>query len=572
MTPSLPHHTGGYRYLPGSVPQHTIDGQTIDGQPANNGPNPAEAGKNERINIVRTIQTQGLKPDQQHYLSQQPLTHPLQHDRIRADSTTPPYFNQLPKQYPLPTVAPTLNWAPVSANNPALRHQFANQHTGVHPTAGSKPYIPLQAHHISRVSSTNTFPHPSKVPVQQSQASVKSLADLQTETDMFSFLLEMSEGQTVAPPNQVVRTGPALSSCQPAGSSARHAIDPGTRLSGTAGPAAPLPFSQSSCHRPANKHPDYSVISADGMGYRHPSLAPAWRKSQSSVQPSQLKRPHNPDWNHNAKMRAFQSLNPSLDTVNRQRDQATYSSGPANRHQYPVSQQGAPEPVAQPRETPQTANPVAGSSHSDHKQMTQPAPTNPVDFHWQAPEFNRKSKEIMSLIRETQRILGIQSLNLPWITPAHVFIIAADAIDGNVTETTMQILRSGYLKSLPNGPENPLENVNQEMASVVSNWYEQSEENRIETEYLELLNSINKYRQAKGKLKFRKRASYGRILNSAAEILKSEREINGSNHLPPKRKRAYLFQYIETALKFIQSSSGSMTDITSKEKAAGSNE
>lgn len=176
-----------------------------------------------------------------------------------------------------------------------------------------------------------------------------------------------------------------------------------------------------------------------------------------------------------------------------------------------------------------------------------------VDFNWQAPEFNRKSEEVVSLILETQEILGMQKLNQPWIISAHVFIIAADAIDGDISETTLHILQLGYLKSLKNKPDNPLENVSQEMAKVVNDWYEQSEEDKIETEYFELLNSINRYRKAKNRKTFHKRTSYKRVLKEAADIINHERQTQGTDHLPPKHERANLTEYIQNALEFMHS-------------------
>ncbi len=172
-----------------------------------------------------------------------------------------------------------------------------------------------------------------------------------------------------------------------------------------------------------------------------------------------------------------------------------------------------------------------------------------ADFNWLAPEFDRQSKEILSLISETQKILGIQNLDLPWITPAHVFIIAADTIDGSILETTMHILRLGHIKSLPNEPDNPLENVNQEMAKVVKGWYEQSEEDKIETEYFELLNTINKYRQKNKQLVLQEEDSYRRVLKEAAAILEAERIKNGVRHLPSENERANLLEFLQSAIE-----------------------
>ncbi|WBA79682.1 hypothetical protein [Endozoicomonas sp. GU-1] len=177
---------------------------------------------------------------------------------------------------------------------------------------------------------------------------------------------------------------------------------------------------------------------------------------------------------------------------------------------------------------------------------------NEVDFNWQAPEFQRDSDEIVSLIHGTENLLGIQKLDLPWITTAQALIIAADAIDGNITEATMHILRLGLLMEQPNEPDNPFEDVSPEMAKLVNDWYEQSEEDKIESEYFELLNSINRYRRTKGEPTLQESTSCSSVLEIANEILQSERNAMSSDSLPPKRDRAFLTEYIQTALKYIQ--------------------
>ncbi|WP_152554078.1 hypothetical protein [Endozoicomonas elysicola] len=191
----------------------------------------------------------------------------------------------------------------------------------------------------------------------------------------------------------------------------------------------------------------------------------------------------------------------------------------------------------------------AGNENQGQTSTSEAPSSDQADFNWQAPEFDRQSKEILSLIRETQKILGIENLDLPWITSAHVFVIAADAIGGSILETTMHILRLGHLKSLPNEPDNPLENVDQEIAEVVNGWYEQSEEDMIESEYFELLKTINKYRQKENKLSFKTDAPYKSILKKAATILKSERTTKGTDHLPPKNERASLLEFLQSAIE-----------------------
>ncbi|WP_139117619.1 hypothetical protein [Endozoicomonas atrinae] len=176
---------------------------------------------------------------------------------------------------------------------------------------------------------------------------------------------------------------------------------------------------------------------------------------------------------------------------------------------------------------------------------------NLPDFHPEAPEFDRQSKEIKSLIRESQRILGIQDLDLPWITTAHILIIAADAIDGFILETTMHILRFGHVNSLPDKPDNPLENVDQKIAEVVSDWYGKSESHQIKDEYIELLNTVNRYRKEKNKLTFQNDAAYNykSVLKKAAAILRNERNTKGTHHLPAKNERANLLEFIQSAIE-----------------------
>lgn len=670
MTPGFPNQTGNY-YPPGSMPQHDTYGQS-----AINDPNPAEIVQNERINITRTIRTQGLKPDQPHVHSEQPSANPLQRGKIKADSTQPPHFNQLPKHYPAPSAAPTLNRGLSGTDIPALRHQAANQFTDAPPTAGRNQYIPMQANQDNCVPSTNPFSTPGgnsyQAAMPWNQAPVKSLTELQKEHDISSSqLFELCGKQAVALLNQMSNTGPTFSTCQPAGTSASHSTYPGAGLSGA---SARLPFSQIAFHRPAADYSGYrpseNASGANAIDYGHSSLVPTNVKSQNLIQilpsSSQLKRPHNPDWNHYGKIGAFQPIKSSPSTITYQNDQAMGLSGPAYSHQYSANlmKQRTLSNEPQGMMIPQAGYSAARSTHSNNRQMTHHAqpPINPVvqnlstppgqnltanpssplqspgfaysatsypvsvsssssdrtnsslsattskstpvnydtvqqatgcqdtgarqtsketqqqnptpastrvrsksvDFDWQAPEFDRQSKEILLLIKETQKIMGIDNLDVPWVTPAHVLIIAADTIEGNITETTMQIFRLAYLKSLPSEPDNPLENVNQAMARVVSNWYEQSEEERIETEYFELLNSINKYRQAKKQIKLQKRASFSRVFQIAAEILKSERKAIGSSHLPPKEERADLSNYIQTALEFIKRSSGSTKETTTK--------
>lgn len=636
MNPGFPRQTSSIYY-----PTSALQQQTAYGQSAINGPNPAGTVQHERINITRTIRTQGLKPDLHCFHSEQPSSNSLQPGRVRADYTQQPYFNQQP-----------------------LHHLTANQYSNATLTAGSKPYQPIQAHQITQ--STNPFPSPNSYPdvLQWNQTPVKSITDPHTEDEITELLNELYDSQSVAPLNQMFETGSVFSTRKPASIYASHSIYPGTRLSGTT-ESVFLPFSQGShaCHQPAVTNSGFRIgKNAEAMGYGQLPLAPTIAKSENFILSPPLssprKRPQNPDLNHQAKIGASLPKKPSLYNTTYSSNPTMSSSGAHHTHLYAASQmrqradsnelqhmatarvgcpaakrnyfhkqqmahqaetslscmvQNLPTPLEQnpagnplpPGQSPMPEHsadsyPAPVSSRSDdqpgssslnapvsksapqgfdtlqqsmgcpdtkarktsegtQQQIPTPASTvtddsdDQIDFNWQAPEFHRKSEEILSLTRETQNILGIQNLDLPWITTAHVFIIAADTIDGIITETLMYILRLAHLKSRPNEPDNPLENVNQEIAKVVNDWYAQSEEDKIETEYFELLNSINRHRRTQGKLPLHKNASYSRILNTAAEILKSERSTKGSHHLPPRHERAYLTEYIQSALNYIQS-------------------
>ncbi|MBO9480281.1 hypothetical protein [Salinisphaera sp. G21_0] len=253
--------------------------------------------------------------------------------------------------------------------------------------------------------------------------------------------------------------------------------------------------------------------------------------------------------------------------------QSTRPEHSANSYPVPVSSHSADQPGSSSLNAPanksatQDSNTLLQSTDyadtqtkNTSKETHTPSPEskasddsdNEVDFNCKAPEFDRESDEIVSLIHGTENLLGIQKLDLPWITTAQALIIAADAIDGNITEATMHILRLGLLMDQPNEPDNPLEDVNPEMARLVNDWYEQSEEDKIESEYFELLNSINRYRRTKGEPTLQKSTSYSSVLEIANEILQSERNAMGRDCLPPKRDRAFLPEYIQTALKYIQ--------------------
>ncbi|USE37217.1 hypothetical protein [Endozoicomonas sp. SCSIO W0465] len=546
MTPGSFHHTGNVYYPTGATPQ-----QTAYGQSAINDPNPDEVFKHKRINITRTMGTQGLKSNQHHFHSDQPATTPLPLARISTNYTHQPYFNKQPQQQPTFPTTPMLNWDFSGANWQASQYQTIHQGRYIPLTPASMPYIPVQAHQVNGNPSTNPFSSTDgsryPEPMQWHQPLLKSMADRQDE-EITEFLSKLCDSQSGAP---------ALVKSES--------------------------FVQSAPHAPPRK------------------------------------RPHHPDWNRHAEFGAFQRTKHSPYTMTNISDQATFTdknlypashinqleqhlaTTPLYPLQSPIPKQSAtthtttvwsssgnrPNPlpmntsISQPpsvsSDTLQQGMDCPGNrktSEESQLRITAPAikvsgANDQVDFNWQAPEFDRHSKVMMTLIRKTQNILGIYNLNLPWITPAHVFIIAADAIDGSISEITMHILRLGYLRSLPYEPDNPLEHVNPEVAKVVSNWYEQSEEDKIEAEYFELLKTINSYRKNSGKLTFKKNASYSRILKTAANILESENNFSGTRHLPPRSERADLIEYIQTALQYIHSVSSSGTTRQTPHTASG---
>ncbi len=543
-----------------------VQKQAAHGQSAISGANSAGT---VQVNI--TCQTPGLRPEQAHFHTQQPSRNPLQQCRVRADYTHQSYFNQ---QTP---------------------HQLSDhQDLNVTLIPNNEPNLPAQAHQFD----STPFTHPSSSVCSNPESMhwhevpVNSEAYIPTHDEVIEFLSEFLDEQPVAPLNQRFTADSALATPGPARIYPGPSY-PGAHLSGTT-ESAFLQFPQGSqaCHTSADTCSRFRTDkNAFAMGFGQPTFAPTTVQSQNFIQSPYLssprKRPHNLPSNHQADSGEFLAKKPSPGIMTYNSAQAMRASGTSHKHLYEAQQtkQSTHSNQPIPMLTTRIGYSATSSGHIYHEQVAQQAETpispvvqnlatskvcpektsketpqqpltdkasntskNTVKFDWQAPVFHRNSKEIKSLIIETQKILGIQNLNEPWISSAHVLVIAADVIDGEISETTLYILQSAHK------PDNSLENVSIEIAKVVNDWYQQSDEDKIETEYFELLNSINRFRKAKSIIPIRRGASYKTVLEKAAAIIKHENNIHGSSHLPPKSKRAELTEYIANALEYIHSS------------------